>query len=217
MNTNFEENKYKKLYFSIITRSLNEGREYDSSLHEKHHIVPTSLGGKNNSDNIVILTFREHFVCHLLLTKFTLSQAKQKMHCALRMMMNKSKHNNRVLTQRQYELARYSLSKIKRKMSPEFCAKQSLNKLGKNNPMYGKKHSQETIEKIRNSTLKSFKVDSTGKSAKTYNFLHDGQIITITNLKKYCQENKLIRCKMYKLHSGKIKKYKKYTGLTVGY
>ena len=123
--------------------------------------------------------------------------------------MNKSKHNNRVLTQRQYELARYSLSKIKRKMSPEFCAKQSLNKLGKNNPMYGKKHSQETIEKLR--------MSNSSFSAKTYNFLHDGQIITITNLKKYCQENKLIRCKMYKLHSGKIKKYKKYTGLTVGY
>jgi hypothetical protein len=208
VNTNFEENKYKKLYFSIITRSQNEGREYNSSLHEKHHIVPTSLGGKNNSDNIVVLTFREHFVCHLLLTKFTLSQAKHKMHCALRMMMNKSKHNNRVLTQRQYELARYSLSKIKRKMSPEFCAKQSLNKLGKNNPMYGKKHSPETIEKLRMSIV---------KTSKTYNFLHNGQIITITNLKKYCEENKLIRCRMYKLHSGKIKKYKNYTGLTVGY
>ena len=209
MNTNFKENKYKKLYFSIITRSQDESREYNSSLHEKHHIVPTSLGGKNSLDNIVVLTFREHFVCHLLLTKFTLSQAKHKMHCALRMMMNKSKYNNRVLTQRQYELARYSLSKIKRKMSPEFCTKQSLKKLGENNPMYDKKHSPETIEKIRNSTLNVL--------SKTYNFLCDDQIITIINLKKYCEENNLVRCRMYKLHSGKIKKYKNYTGLTVGY
>lgn len=201
MNTIFTKNKYREWYFSIISRSLQECRKYDSSLHEKHHIIPVSLGGSNKSDNLAILTFREHFVCHILLTKFTVSMDKSKMHSALRMMMNKSKHNNRVLTQRQYSMARKTLSKIKRKMSPEFCEKQRLNKIGKKNPMLGRKQTQKQKEA------------ATNFASKTWNFIKDGQSITIVNLKKYCEENDLTRGKMAALHSNKIKKYKNYLAI----
>lgn len=36
---------------------------------EEHHILPRSLGGGDSKDNLVKLTAREHFICHLLLTK----------------------------------------------------------------------------------------------------------------------------------------------------
>lgn len=204
MNTNFTENKYKQWYFSIIGRSTSESREYDSSIHEKHHIIPVSLGGTNKPENLAVLTFREHFVCHILLTKFTVSYDRSKMHSALRMMMNKSKHNRRVLSQRQYETARNVLLKIKRKMSPEFCKKQSLSKTGIKNPMSGKKQTQ----KQRDIATKTF--------SKTYNFVLNGQQITVINLKKYCEDNHLTRGMMSKLHNNKIKKYKSYTRLNFG-
>lgn len=34
---------------------------------ENHHIIPKCMGGTNNKDNIIILTAREHFLCHWLL------------------------------------------------------------------------------------------------------------------------------------------------------
>lgn len=67
---------------------------------------------------------------------------------ALRMMMNKSKTNKRVLNNRQYEIARLALAKTKRKMSVDFKKKQSESKIGKNNPMFGKKQTDETKLKI---------------------------------------------------------------------
>lgn len=37
---------------------------------ETHHIVPKSLGGKNDKSNLVNLTAREHYIAHLLLFKY---------------------------------------------------------------------------------------------------------------------------------------------------
>ena len=66
---------YKKIYHSIISKAKN--RTTDEYV-EKHHIIPTSLGGKNNKENIVRLTAREHFVCHWLLWKFTEGKDKKR-------------------------------------------------------------------------------------------------------------------------------------------
>lgn len=71
-----------------------ENRKYNSSIHEKHHIIPKSLGGNNSKENIVILTFKEHFVCHLLLTKMCDSKDSIKMNWALHRLSNGKKHNS---------------------------------------------------------------------------------------------------------------------------
>jgi hypothetical protein len=61
-----EDTKYSKWYFNIINnRKQNQPIGYS----EKHHIVPKSIGGSDECSNIVRLTAREHFICHLLLTK----------------------------------------------------------------------------------------------------------------------------------------------------
>lgn len=61
----FINNKYYKWYKSIITRAqLDERLEGDI-----HHIIPRSMGGTNAKTNLVRLSWREHFVCHLLLVK----------------------------------------------------------------------------------------------------------------------------------------------------
>lgn len=72
---------------------------------------------------------------------------------ALRMMMNKSSKNNRVLTNRQYVIARTAFSRTKRTMSDSFKQKQRESKLGNKNPMFGKKQTEEIKRKIANSLL----------------------------------------------------------------
>lgn len=61
----FLKNKYTKYYFLIINNSKNRTKQYS----EKHHIIPKSFGGTDDSENLVDLTPREHFICHMLLTK----------------------------------------------------------------------------------------------------------------------------------------------------
>jgi hypothetical protein len=61
-----EVSKYHKWYDSIIERRRANTPE---GYVERHHIIPHCLGGSNDNSNIVKLTAREHFVCHLLLTK----------------------------------------------------------------------------------------------------------------------------------------------------
>lgn len=83
----FIENKYKSWYDCIILRSKNRKI---IGYKEKHHIIPRSLGGNNSPSNIANLTAREHYVCHLLLTKFTIGTHRQKMFYALHRMCNKN-------------------------------------------------------------------------------------------------------------------------------
>jgi len=84
------QNKYTKWYFDIIqqaqTRILPDGTYI-----EKHHILPRSLGGNNSKSNIANLTPREHFICHLLLTKMTEGNNLYKMKHALGMITNVKK------------------------------------------------------------------------------------------------------------------------------
>lgn len=53
---------------------------------ETHHIIPKSLGGTDNIENLVNLTPREHFVAHLLLSKMTQGESYVKMCWALHRM-----------------------------------------------------------------------------------------------------------------------------------
>lgn len=68
----FTENKYTSIYYRIV-----EHRKSNPSITktESHHIIPRCLGGTDDSDNLVDLTLREHFICHLLLTKMNANQS----------------------------------------------------------------------------------------------------------------------------------------------
>ena len=77
MSKNFVHNKYRKLYMQIITRAIE--RDPPEGYTEKHHILPRSIGGDNSPENLVVLTAREHFICHYLLPKFCIGGAYYKM------------------------------------------------------------------------------------------------------------------------------------------
>jgi hypothetical protein len=96
---------------------------------EKHHIVPRSLGGSNDESNIVRLTYREHFLAHLLLTKFTSGNDRYKMLHALGFCFY-SKSAGRIRFGWQYEVAKRAARIATRNVTAETCAKKSKALLG---------------------------------------------------------------------------------------
>ena len=105
-------NKYNLWYSNIVDRA--RGRTIDGYA-EKHHVVPQSLGGSNDKDNLVDLTAREHFICHWLLTKIYTGEAKAKMIYALNGMKRSNEFAQRYetkITARVYENLKKQFSMV---------------------------------------------------------------------------------------------------------
>jgi hypothetical protein len=64
---------YQLHYNRLIDRAKNRVLE---GYVEKHHIIPTCLGGSNEASNKVKLTASEHYVAHQLLVKLNPGNAK---------------------------------------------------------------------------------------------------------------------------------------------
>jgi len=135
----FLTNKYSRKYWLIIERGKTRGkatvrrrRSFKPVLYIIHHIVPRSFGGKNSYDNLVLLTHKEHFICHHLLTKMTSELAHGKMVSALYFMSNSKGYR---CSARLYE-----------QLALEYSELQSVLNSGVNNPHYGKTHSREARE-----------------------------------------------------------------------
>ena len=133
----FIENKYTTIYYTIVNRAKLRNLE---GYCEKHHIIPKSLGGSNAKDNLVKLTAKEHFICHLLLTRMTISVSKSKMVQALCMMMDMHSGNQSryIPSSTLYEQARKHRAKL-----------MSIQNAGAGNPMYGKTVTEGTRKKLR--------------------------------------------------------------------
>ena len=89
-------NKYSKTYFAITS---NAKQRITKGYTELHHIMPQSMGGTNDKENLVELTAREHFICHWLLVKMTEGDERGKMLYALQGMKAENKFQNRYHTQ----------------------------------------------------------------------------------------------------------------------
>jgi len=146
----FLQNKYTKWYNQIIEKSRKT--TYDGYT-ETHHIIPKCLGGSNSLDNLIKLSAREHFICHLLLTKMVIGDKKSKMFYSLSMMRAANRYHQRdfKINSKIFEIIRINLSNaMKEKWTKELRVKKSIEMTGENNHFYGKKHSKETLEKLKN-------------------------------------------------------------------
>ncbi len=117
---NFLQNKYTKTYFNII--DIAKQRK-TIGYTETHHIIPVALNGSNDKSNLVDLTAREHFICHLLLTKMIKSKTQEwySMVGAIIMMQVSSLSHQRY-TARIYESLKTAYGEL-----------QSLRQTGENN------------------------------------------------------------------------------------
>lgn len=95
---------YEDHYIKLINNTRNR-IIIKNNYYERHHIIPKSLGGPNEPDNLVYLTAKEHYIAHRLLTKFKVGLERFKMIYALLAMSMKNKDtiNRHTIPSRVYE------------------------------------------------------------------------------------------------------------------
>ena len=228
-------NKYSTWYFNIIENAIarNFVKKNSQIYVEGHHIIPKSIF-KNN--DIVYLTAREHFICHLLLPKMLESKDKRKMMFALHRLVFGNKHISvkYVKNSTQYKRIKEKCSlffsertKIYWKnVSTEAKLSRAL-KISKSNT--GKKFSEETKRKISEKAKirlqdkskhplynkghsEQTKIQmSKNAPAKNYIFYNGNNKIEVFNLRKFCRDNNLDQGAMTRINNGKQKVHKGYS------
>ena len=138
-------------HYDLLIKKHGYQIKPDDGYYERHHIIPRCLGGGDESDNLVYLTAKAHYVAHLLLCG-VYEWKNNKINYALWLMSNISKRSKNKIRSRMYGKIRLIFAEQHRK-----------NMTGENNPVYGKKYkgkehgcwgremSLETREKISNS------------------------------------------------------------------
>jgi len=163
--TTFNNMNYKKIYNNLIAKAKLEVRVKSfETYYEAHHIKPKSFGGEGDCrntkhPNIVLLTPKEHYIAHLLLVAiYPDSPAMKK---ALWSMCNTGKEKRYKPSAKIFEKIRLDYIKSVKGEGGTFYGKkhtiESLIKIGKaslgRKAHLGKKHTNETKDKIRISKL----------------------------------------------------------------
>lgn len=176
---------YKKIYDNIIEKAKSENRvKGEGVYYEAHHIVPRCLGGKGTVNqwrthpNIVLLTAKEHYVCHKLLCEiypenYGLLTAFSNFVFG-RHKSNQGGELGYKISSREYEIVRsrysknvskffksvhrndewcYNISKSQKGKkghphSEQWKIEHSKRVSGKNHPFYGKNHTKEARKKM---------------------------------------------------------------------
>ncbi len=161
---------YQRIYNQIIEQAKTRQLE---GYTEKHHIIPRCIGGSNSKNNLVKLTAREHFICHVLLCEIYPDNKKLKYAlCLMNIGKQKYKEANYKISNRIYERLKHEHSLLMRgnqtrKGVP--CSEETKRKIGEanrkpkpegfgkkpkgfgervGNSHKGRKNSKETIEKM---------------------------------------------------------------------
>jgi len=162
---------YQKIYNQIIKRAKNRKLE---GYKEKHHIIPKCLEGSNEEENLIELTAREHFLCHLLLCEIYPKELKLKQALWLmaigkgKFKENKFKTNNRtyerlklefsqIMKKQKIRLGKKASQETKNKMSKAHLGKKDTKeaKLNKSKAALGKVKTKEHRKNLSKSLIKS--------------------------------------------------------------
>lgn len=158
---------YLKIYNKIIERGKQ--RIPDNNIkYENHHIVMRSMGGKDEKENLVLLTLREHFISHRLLW---LIHRNKQTAWAFRLMCYKNKKwSSKIYEELKSILKHNDSTKLKMsnskkgiKFSEEHKQNLSISFKGRPSSMKGKKFS--TQHKLNLSKSKKGKSFGKGRKA----------------------------------------------------
>ena len=173
---------FKLRYENFIKNrsEINMIRDLSNIYTEKHHIIPVSMNGTDEPDNIIELTLREHYIAHLMLL---MAYQNSSMYFAY-LMMSSTRDNSLKMNSRTYEMLKskfryYRSDRMKGELNPMYGkkgsfagknhtdeSKQKMSAIKKlttqkeNNGFYGKKHN--------NTTLALLKEKSNGTNNKMY-------------------------------------------------
>jgi hypothetical protein len=164
---------YQKIYDQLIARAKTRKLE---GYKERHHIVPKCLGGTNDSENLVDLTAREHFIAHLLLCE--IYPDNQKLAHASWMMVNRKSKTQ----QRTYKISSRIYESIKLNLKHTDETKEKFKQ---------RIISSETRDKIRNTLKQKGTIPPlqkgrthTTETKKRLSEINKGKIITPDQIKK---------------------------------
>jgi hypothetical protein len=213
---------YKNIYNQLITKAQLRNTGQDN-----HHIIPKSLGGSNDSSNLVLLTHKEHYVAHHLLMKF--NRCKETCY-AFRLMtqmrtqritarvfenlkrdfaeqVSKTHKGKTVSAETRKKLSECNMGKTYSDETRALWSRQRKGKqMGKDNHMYGRTHTPEAIASMvekrsgaNHFAVQGYYITPWGKflTAKDANEVYGG--INHTSLRRWCRANnhKKIRKQSY--------------------
>jgi hypothetical protein len=117
---------HQGVYNQIINKARSENRIKGYTYYEAHHIIPKCIGGDGSINqwkshpNIILLTAREHFICHRLLCEIYPNEPKL-WYALWLMSIGKNRNSPKYkITSRTYEMLRIEFcKKIKGTPKPE--------------------------------------------------------------------------------------------------
>lgn len=128
---------YENIYNELIESRKHLNRDKNTEYYERHHIIPRCMGGSDDPENLILLTGREHFIAHLILS---IAHKDTEFYIKLRhAVASFVKHKNSTeekFRARDYEKAKILMSETKKLL------------VGDKNPFYGKTHSEEIRKRI---------------------------------------------------------------------
>lgn len=128
---------YTRIYNSIIEKAQFENRFKGNGIYyEKHHINPKCLDGSDSIFNLVLLTGKEHFICHKLLTY--IHKGNRKIALAFHK-MSFCKNTHYHISSKDYQYARELLSNIPMSVDTKTKISEGVSKALKGKPKT-KKH-----------------------------------------------------------------------------
>jgi hypothetical protein len=182
----FINNKYTILYYQIIDRAKARNhikQRYDG--YQTHHIIPRCFGGTDDATNLVVLSYKEHRVCHRLLINMTERDDKHRMMYAYKL-FNKNYDISWVPTFREYKPESYEQMVKTRKFRGSYKTGKDNNfsdpaiielvreRMTDNNPMRRSDQRLRMSFKNNNPLCKAIEIDnicfpSIGKAAEYFN------------------------------------------------
>lgn len=154
--------------FSINSDSLCSWRTAYNRMNpteykELHHIIPRGMGGEDIETNYCMLTPREHFLVHKLLTK--IYPNNRSVIVAFFMMSGMNNKYSTSLTSREYNIIRNKCSYYNKGVNNP-CS----HKIGALNHFYGKHHTQETIDRaILTRSKNTYAIEQSSNRMRLYN------------------------------------------------
>jgi len=148
---------YSEVYNRLIQRSKLENRfKSEEKYYELHHIVPLCMGGNDDPENLVLLTAREHFISHWLLSRIYPNNSKISYAFWMMCVGNIPGRNDYIPSSRAYAEAKSNLfhtEESKKKISGSLKGKIVSDETRKKMSDFqkGKTISEETREKMSES------------------------------------------------------------------
>lgn len=140
---------YSKIYNQLVDRAKSENRVKGGDVYyEAHHIIPECLGGEGRvtdwrfHPNIVLLTAREHFLCHWLLHEIYPTNKKLATAFHIMCRVSNSYQNRYTPSSRIVEYAKLQMKAAKKNFKHSEESKRKISEAGR-----GRHQSKETTDK----------------------------------------------------------------------